>query len=182
MMEKDNEIRCLFATLAVVLLTLLMCVLASCRTKKESAVDFVVNTSTAVRENVSESNRENILAGKTVIYDTVRETVRQNGQIDIERDTAGRPVKIVFEHLFDGLQTQGSSRIDTVFSKEVIIVQDSTASDKTDAVATGTVKEKKDVGINPYETVFLVVVGLGFIGALGLIGHDIVKWIRTWKK
>lgn len=171
--------RWLFATLAVVLLTLLMCVLASCRTKKESAVDFVVNTSTAVRENVSESNRENILAGKTVIYDTVRETVRQNGHIDIERDTAGRPVKIIFEHLFDGLQTQGGYRVDTVFSREVVMVRDSTASDTTDAVATGTVKEKKDVGINPYEAAFFWIL---MAISLGLGGFIIVRWIRTWKK
>lgn len=144
----EREATWIWCTTIVVILTLLMCILSSCRTKKETTVDFQVESSTGFEQRTEEETKETLSAWQSEVRDTVSEKSVSSGRIEIVRDTAGRAVTIIYENIFNGLRTQGRETHDTVATKEVVVVRDSTADSRTQLTANGKTKEKKDSGVN----------------------------------
>lgn len=136
----------IFYAASIMIVALLIAMLCSCKTHKESALDYTVDSQEAYREHHFEGESDQVGLLVSAQRDTVKESVRRSGQIDIERDTAGRTIRIIYDHVFDGLQTSGSSRVDTVVKTQVIILRDSVGVGQTDTDIKGKAKEKTDAG------------------------------------
>lgn len=160
----------------IMILALLIVILSSCRTHKESTVDYEITSSEAYQERRAEEHGKQLAIRKAEMHDTIKENVAQSGRIEIERDTAGRAVKIIYEHIFNGIQTQGSSRIDTVYQKQVIVLRDSTGSGQKDTLIDGKVKEKKDFGVNSWVGMGFCIFWLLIAGAAAYLFIRVKKW------
>ena len=183
MMRRNNKSshrveECICWAATILLLVLLALLLGSCRTRRETTVDYTLTSTEAYQERRAEEHERQMSMRKAESRDTVREASAHTGQIEIERDTAGRPVKIIYEHIFNGIRTQGSSGIDTVFQKQVILLRDSTGSSQKDTLIDGNVKEKQNFGVSPWA------VGIGScVFWLLIAGVAAVVYIRVkkWK-
>lgn len=169
----------IFWAATVMILALLTAMLCSCKTHKESTVDYEVTSSESYQERKAEEQERRMSVITAEKRDTVKETAARSGRIEIERDTAGRTIKIVYEHNFDGFLTQGSSRIDTVLQKQVIVLKDSTGNGKTDTEVDGHIKEKKDGGFT--------LIGVGAVSLFVCISLIVLyilvkRHLRRWEK
>lgn len=160
----------------ILILALLIVILSSCRTHKESTVDYEITSSEAYQERRAEEHGKQLAIRKAEMHDTIKENASQSGRIEIERDTAGRAVKIIYEHIFNGIQTQGSSRIDTVYQKQVIVFRDSIGSGHKDTLIDGKIKEKQDAGWGSW--LILCFLMLGF---LLFVFTVIYVRVKIWK-
>lgn len=171
---KPGGIRLCLAA-AIMGLALLAVILNSCGSHKESTVDYGISSTDSYQERRAEEHERQLGVRRDERHDTVRETAAQSGQIEIERDTAGRAVKIIYEHVFDGVRTLGSSRIDTVVQRQVVILRDSAGSGQNKMMVDGRATEKKDVGFSLAKLViicFFVCLGIIFIYILVKHGKD----------
>lgn len=170
----SDEKICWAATIMV--LALLIVLLSSCKTHKESTVDYQINSSESYQERRAEEHEKQMAIKMAERRDTIKEASTHTGQIEIERDTAGRAVKIIYEHIFNGIQTQGSFRIDTVYQKQVILLRDSTGSGQKDIIIDGKVKEKKDFGVNSWVGMGFCIFWLLIAGAAAFLFIRVKKW------
>lgn len=158
----------------IMILAMMIVILSSCKTHKESVVDYELTSTETYQERRAEEHERQMAVSTAESRDTVREMSKQTGQIEIERDTAGRAVKIIYEHVFTGLQTQGSSRVDTVYQQQVIVLRDSVGNGQKDTTIEGRAKEKNDVGFTLTGMALL-----SFIVCVGLIVLFIL--VKKWK-
>lgn len=174
----SDEKICLAATIMV--LALIVVLLSSCKTHKESTVDYQINSSESYQERRAEEHEKQMAIKMAERRDTIKEASTHTGQIEIERDTDGRAVKIIYEHIFNGIQTQGSFRIDTVYQKQVIVLRDSTGNGQKDTVIEGQTKEKENAGINTWGLLgfggFWLLVCFGVIVLFILIKKRLNQW------
>ena len=171
----SDEKICWAATIMVV--ALLIVILCSCKTHKENTVDYQINSVEDYQEHQFEGQSDQVGLLVSSQRDTLKETVHLSGQIDIERDTAGRTIRIIYDHIFNGLQTSGSSKRDTVVQKQVIILTDSVGNGQTDTDIKGKTKEKTDAGFGLFALVgFRLLVCLGAI-----LLFILIKKIIAWK-
>ena len=176
--KMDRDIKIVWGAIAIVLALFVVC-LCSCKTQESSTVDFTVDSSEDYQERSfdAQSDQRDILVA--LQRDTLKETVRQSGKIDIERDTAGRTIRIIYDHIFNGLQTSGSSRVDTVLQKQVIILRDSVGNGQTDTAIKGKSEEKTTVGFGLEG--LLTWAAILCILCIGVF--ILVKWLRSlWKE
>lgn len=161
----------------IMIVALLVVLLCSCKTQRSSTVDFTVDSSESHQERLFEGRNDHVDLQVAVQRDTLKETARQTGRIDIERDTAGRTIRIVYDHIFNGLQTLGSSRVDTVIQQQVIILRDSVGEGQTDTDIKGKAKEKTEAGFG-----LLALAGFWLVICLGaILLFILVKKLIAWK-
>lgn len=167
--------------ITILIPVLLILVLSSCKTHKERTVDYEITSSEAYQERRLKEHENQMAIRMAESHDTVRETATRSGQIEIERDTAGRAVKIIYEHIFNDIRTQGFSQTDTVYQKQVIVLRDSVGSGQKDSIIEGQTKEKKDIGINSLGTLvfcgFWLLIG-GVASLLFILAKRNTKWKR----
>lgn len=173
---KIDEEKVVWAATAIVV-ALLIVILSSCKAHKESTVDYRATSSEAYRERRAEEHERQMAIKMAERRDTLKEESTKTGQIEIERDTAGRPVKIIYEHNFNGIQTQGSSRIDTVYQKQVILLRDSIGSGRNDTLIDGKIKEKQDLGVkNSWMLMGFCIFWLLVAGVAAFLFIRVKKW------
>lgn len=161
----------------VIILALLIVILCSCKTHRETKVNYEITSSESYQERRAEEHERQMAVKTAERRDTVKEASTHSGQIDIERDTAGRAVKIIYEHIFNGIQTQGSFRIDTVYQKQVIVLRDSVGSGRNDTLIDGKVNEKKDLGVNSWVSMGFFIFWL----LIAVAASVLFIWVKKWK-
>lgn len=176
---RDEKI-CWAAT--IMILALLIVILSSCKTHRESRTDFEITTTESYQEHRTEGIGRQMAVKTVESRDTLRETGSGNGQIEIERDTAGRAVRIIYEYFFDGLRSEGITLRDTVFRQEVIVIRDSIGDGKTDLKAEGQIKEKKDYGVNTGALVGMGLVWLVICALVVFIFLRANKYVNRWNE
>lgn len=162
--------------ITIMVTALLIVILSSCKTHRETAVDYQINSAENYRKRRAEEHEKQTALRMAASSDTVKESNTRSGQIEIERDTTGKVIRIIYDHIFNSIQTQGSFRIDTVYQKQVILLGDSIGSGRKDTLIEGKFKEKKDFGVKSW-------VGLGFCffwvliaGVAGFLFIQVKKW------
>lgn len=168
-------------TVTAIILALLIVILSSCKTHRENRVDYEISSSESYQQRRSEEHESYMAARMAERRDTVEESNTQTGQIEIERDTAGRAVKIFYEFFFDGMKTRGYMRVDTVYQKQVILLADSARNSQSAIVIEGQTKEKKEAGTGTWG-----LIGFGGIGLLVFVGIIVIfilikKRQNQWK-
>ena len=145
----------IFVSVVVMLGALLVVCLCACRSQKESSVEYELTTSENYRERRLEEHEKRIGVRTEESMDTVKVNSALSGEIRLDRDTAGRVSRIIYDRFFSGLLSQGSSRVDTIREIQKVVVRDSVASGQTDVAATGHNIEKKDAGISKAELLWV---------------------------
>lgn len=158
---------------------LLILILSSCKTTKESTVDYEITSSEAYQQRRTEEHERQMAIRQTERRDTVRDTVTRSGKIEIVRDTAGQPVRIIYDLSFNGFRTFGLGQLETERSDLNMERKDSAADSSKQITAEGQTKEKKNAGMGPSQIILWVIL-IAFMLVLGL-GAVIYTANKLWK-
>lgn len=168
---------------AVAMIILLMSWLTSCSSKKEAVMEYQVQAESNLSAMATEIRQTKDETKKIERIDTLKNSEITTGEISIERDTAGRPVRIVYLHSSDGVQTKWKTKTDTLREKEYILERDTVYLQKTDTAIEGKTKKKTDAhfGVLGFGGFWLLVC-LGVVLLFVMIKKYIAKHSEIWKK
>lgn len=135
-----------FWSATVIITALLIAMLCSCKTKKESTVDYQVAATEAYQERRMQEHEKQTAVNVTATRDTIDRTAIHAGLIEIERDSAGRVVKVEYLHSFNDHRESGSTKADTIIQTQRVVRTDTIRTEQTDTDIQGRTKEEKDMG------------------------------------
>lgn len=175
-----KERRIDWVALLVVAVGLALCLLSSCKTRKESVNDYKLDSTVSADEHLHESRRELIEAYDHDERDSLEASSWLAGKIEISRDSLGNPVTINYFQTFTGQQTQRTLREESGTTLSAKSDKDSAINQSANLNLTGRTKEKKNTGISQWE-LFLFMGGFLLMIALMLLVFILVLSKRIKK-
>lgn len=166
-----------WVAIGIALIILMMSWFSSCSSKKETAVEYQVQTESNLSATVNDTRHDKEDIKKVERVDTLKNREINAGEISIERDTAGRPVKIVYLHTSDGIQTKWKTKTDTLREKEYILKTDTVFLHTENTAIEGKTKQKTDAhfGVLGFGGFWLLVF-LGVIALFVLVKKYVAKY------